>query len=88
LYSGGLWLAVNIAPGSDSRPEAKYTMSVVANPISTMPTPVPVTPVANASDIAGEDSLQSRPRTTRSARAHEAKARPILNAADSSNWSG
>ena len=88
LYWGGLWLAVNIAPGRPRRPEAKYTMSVVARPSSTMPAPERVTPAQKASDRAGEESRQSRPSTTRSACTQEANAAPIRYAPSSSNSSG
>jgi hypothetical protein len=37
LYSAGLWLAVNIAPGASRWPLAKYSPSVDARPMSRRP---------------------------------------------------
>ena len=54
LYAAGLWLAVNMAPGQSSRPEAKYSWSVDASPILTTSRPCAVTPSANAAARDGE----------------------------------
>ncbi len=59
LYCAGLWLAVNIAPGRSSRPEAKYSWSVDASPMSITSAPVLVTPSANAAASPGLDGRMS-----------------------------
>ena len=51
LYSPGLWLAVNIAPGRPSRPEANHSSSVLASPMSTTSAPRLSTPSMKAADI-------------------------------------
>ena len=63
LYSAGLWLAVNIAPGSPSFPEAKYNISVDAKPIRITSIPCEVTPAENASARIGEEGRMSSPIT-------------------------
>src|SRR5918996_1449529 len=64
LYRAGLWLAVNMAPGSPSRPLAKYSWSVDASPMWTTSAPREVTPSANAADNGSEDGRMSCPTTT------------------------
>ena len=59
LYLAGLWLAVNIAPGSWSRPEAKYSRSVEARPMSITSAPALVTPSAKAAASPGLDGRMS-----------------------------
>ena len=63
LYSPGLWLAVNIAPGRPSRPEANHNSSVLARPMSTTSAPRLSTPSMNAAAISGLLSRMSRPTT-------------------------
>src|SRR5690606_5501397 len=64
LYSAGLWLAVNIAPGRSRLPEAKYSRSVEPRPTSITPAPPAWMPSANAAANPGEDSRMSRATTT------------------------
>src|SRR5918996_1649848 len=64
LYWAGLWLAVNMAPGSPSRPLAKYSWSVDASPMWMTSAPREVTPSANAADSGSEDGRMSCPTTT------------------------
>ena len=52
-------------------------MSVVANPMSTMPSPEATTPAENASARAGEERRQSRPSTILSDPTQRENARPI-----------
>src|SRR5690606_35916631 len=59
------WLAVNIAPGTPSAPDAWYSPSVEHSPIRTTSTPASVRPAANASTSAGPESRMSCPTTTR-----------------------
>ena len=59
VYFAGLWLAVNMAPGRSSRPEAKYSRSVEARPMSITSAPVLVTPSANAAASPGLDGRMS-----------------------------
>ena len=63
LYSPGLWLAVNIAPGRPSRPEANHSSSVLARPMSTTSAPRLSTPSMKAAAIAGLLTRMSRPTT-------------------------
>jgi hypothetical protein len=88
LYRAGLWLAVNIAPGRSSRPEAKYSMSVVASPMCATPVPRDVTPSVNASTSDGDEGRASRPTTIEGAPENSANAAPMRRAASSSNSSG
>ena len=64
LYSAGLWLAVNIAPGKFSFPAAKYNISVDASPMRITSIPCEVTPAENASANTGDDGRISSPITT------------------------
>lgn len=59
LYLAGLWLAVNIAPGRFSEPDAKYSWSVLARPMLTTSRPCEVTPSAKAADSPGDESRMS-----------------------------
>ncbi len=59
LYCAGLWLAVNIAPGRPSDPEAKYSWSVDARPIIVTSAPAAAAPSANARAMPGEDGRMS-----------------------------
>ena len=83
LYSAGLWLAVNIAPGSPSLPEAKYNISVEANPMRMTSIPKEVTPAEKASASGIEDGRISSPMTTvpgsRCCWRNRAKATPVAN---------
>ncbi len=92
LYRAGLWLAVNIAPGSWSRPEAKYSWSVEARPMSITSAPVLVTPSANAFARPGLDGRMSYPTTTvppsASTSITSTNAAPTARAMSSSSWSG
>ena len=65
LYSAGLWLAVNIAPGISKRPDAKYKPSVEHSPILITSTPAPVTPSINAETKSGPVGRISWPTTMR-----------------------
>ena len=64
LYSAGLWLAVNMAPGNPNLPDAKYNMSVDASPMRITSIPWEVAPSENASANCGEDGRMSSPMTT------------------------
>ena len=64
LYSPGLWLAVNMAPGIFNLPAAKYNISVEASPIRITSSPREVTPAENASANCGEEGRISSPTTT------------------------
>ncbi|CAB4816847.1 unannotated protein [freshwater metagenome] len=81
LYSAGLWLAVNIAPGRLSFPDAKYNISVDANPIRVTSKPCDVTPAENASAKIGDEGRISSPITTepgsRSCCKNRANATPV-----------
>ncbi len=61
LYSAGLCDAVKMAPGRSRWPEAKYTMSDDASPMSTTSTPWLRTPSVNAATSAGPVGRMSRP---------------------------
>jgi hypothetical protein len=84
LYSAGLWLAVNIAPGNPSLPEAKYIKSVEAKPIRITSMPCEVTPAEKASANSGDEGRMSSPITTvagsRSICKKRANATPVSNA--------
>jgi hypothetical protein len=88
LYRGGLWLAVIIVAGMSREPDAKYSRSVEARPTSTTPTPCEFTPSTNAAAMSGEDGRASRPRATRGAPDHRAKAEPMRRATSSFSSSG
>ena len=92
LYCAGLWLAVNIAPGTSSEPAAKYSMSVDPSPASTTSTPREITPSAKARESGTEESRMSCAVTTEvapvSAWTNSANAAPIARATSSSHWSG
>ena len=64
LYRAGLWLAVNIAPGTSSAPEAKYSMSVLARPMFTTSNPYAATPSANAAPRSGDAGRMPGPTPT------------------------
>src|SRR3954451_21679477 len=80
LYWAGLWLAVNIAPGTSSDPAAKYSRSVEPSPASITSTPRLITPSAKARDSGTDDSRMSCAVTTvrapLSAVTNSAKAAP------------
>ena len=84
LYAAGLWLAVNMAPGRLSFPEAKYNISVDAKPIRMTSSPCDVTPAENAVAKVGDDGRISSPITTvpgsRSCSRKRATATPVANA--------
>ncbi len=84
LYWAGLWLAVNIAAGASSRPEAKYTRSVDARPTSTTSAPASVAPSTKAALSGTDDGRMSWPTMTVDAAVNRAKALPIFFATDSS----
>ena len=88
LYSAGLWLAVNIAPGIPSLPEAKYNISVEAKPIRMTSMPCDVTPAEKASANSGEDGRISSPITmvpgSRSICKKRANATPVAKAKSAS----
>ena len=88
LYRAGLWLAVNIAPGTSRCPLAKYIMSVLASPASATETPWAVTPSVKASTSGREDVRMSCATTTSRASTSRAKAAPTARATCSSSWSG
>ena len=68
--------AVNMAPGASSDPDAKYSSSVDARPMSTTSTPAAVTPSANARDSSVPDARMSRARTILGPPVKAAKATP------------
>ena len=88
LYSAGLWLAVNIAPGNPNFPDAKYSMSVEANPIRMTSIPNEVAPAENASANNGDEGRMSSPITivpgSLSICRNRAKATPVANAKSAS----
>src|SRR3954451_21878153 len=90
LYWAGLWLAVNIAPGTPRCPDAKYSWSVDASPIIVTSAPAAAAPSANARAMPGDDGRMSCPTTTPLACASvtATKADPTARARLSSIWSG
>ena len=92
LYCAGLWLAVNIAPGTSSEPAAKYSRSVDPSPASTTSTPRLITPSAKARESGIEESRMSCAVTTAvaplSPTTNSANAAPIARLIFSSHWSG
>src|SRR4051812_45369337 len=88
LYLAGLWLAVNIAPGMSSDPEAKYSRSVEPNPASMTSAPCERAPSAKARASPGEVSRMSCAVTTDVAPTTRTKAAPKSRASDSLSSSG
>ena len=80
LYLAGLWLAVNMAPGTSSAPEAKYSMSVLARPMLTTSRPWAVTPSANAATSSGDEGRMSCPTTTVPVSGDSARSRRAIAA--------
>jgi hypothetical protein len=87
-YSGGLWLAVNIAAGASRCPDANQTRSVDASPRSRTSAPACVAPSMNAAASGSEHGRMSRPTSTRSTPANATNALPTRRATDSSSSVG
>ncbi len=85
LYCAGLCEAVNIAPGSPSSPEAKYSWSVEQSPIRVTSAPWPAAPRAKAAERPGDDGRMSWPTTIESAAVTFTKAAPSSSASGSSH---
>jgi hypothetical protein len=93
LYFAGLWLAVNMAPGSPSHPDAKYSWSVEPSPVCTTAAPAALAPAAKAAASAGDDSRMScamtiRPASSPESRNSSTNADPSARATGSFSWSG
>ena len=91
LSSRGLWLPVTWMPLEHKVVAAKYSMGVVAMPMSITSTPAATSPRIRAAANAGPDRRPSRPTaTTRSpcARAWVPKARPSASATSSFRVTG
>ena len=86
LSSRGLWLPVTWMPLVHSVAAAKYSIGVVARPMSITSTPAATSPRTSAADRAGPDRRPSRPTATAfspSASACVPKARPSASATGS-----
>ena len=85
LYLDGLCDAVNTTPGISSEPDAKYSMSVVASPMSMTSEPWVAAPEMKAADNGSLEERMSCATTIERASSSDTNARPARCATSSSS---